>query len=197
MPRDPEKAPDHRPPGHRGCSGRLRGERAGSSPSTARRFPGRVLVVGDLHGNMPAFRRVLDVAGSGRRTPARAPRPAGTLIHGNRLLPRRAAATSPHQLVDVVCRALKCQYPDRVHLIPCGNHELSELTGRSIGKNGVGLNVLFPAGHYHGVRRPQAGEVYAAYLDLFAALPLIVVGRRTASSSATPSPTATSSTAST
>ena len=32
-----------------------------------------------------------------------------------------------------------------------GNHELSELTGRSIGKDGEGLNAKFRRGRRHGL----------------------------------------------
>jgi len=127
-----------------------------------------VMVVGDLHGNIPAFRQVLDAAALTRN--------AGRhlvlqeLVHGSRMYPEGRGDKS-HQLVDLVC-ALKCQYPERVHLI-LGNHELSELTGRSIGKGGVPLNALFRLGveTAYGAR---ATEVFQAYLDLFAALPLAV-----------------------
>jgi hypothetical protein len=76
-----------------------------------------------------------------------------------------------HQLVDLVS-ALKCQYPDRVHLI-LGNHELSELTGRVIGKNGMLLNEQFRKG-ITTAYRPHDETVYQAYRTLFAALPLAV-----------------------
>ncbi len=70
------------------------------------------------------------------------------------------------------CCALKCQHPDRVHLI-LGNHELSELTGRIISKHGEVLNETFRQGisTAYGVR---ADAVYDAYQALFAALPLAV-----------------------
>lgn len=129
---------------------------------------GDVLVVGDLHGNIPAFRKVLAIA-------ALADHPARhlvlqELIHGNRFYPDEQGDKS-HQLVDLLA-ALKCQYPDRVHLI-LGNHELSELTGRVIGKNGMALNALFRQGIMtaYGAR---ADAVYTAYKGLFAALPLAV-----------------------
>lgn len=76
-----------------------------------------------------------------------------------------------HQLLDVFA-ALKCQCPDRVHLI-LGNHELSELTGRTIGKEGEALNDRFRLGvqtAYGGL----ADEIYDAYKSLFAALPLAI-----------------------
>ena len=76
-----------------------------------------------------------------------------------------------HQLLDVFT-ALKCQYPDRVHHI-LGNHELSELTGRSIGKDGEGLNAKFRRG-IDTAYGASADEIYEAYKALFAALPLAV-----------------------
>src|SRR4029079_1672751 len=76
-----------------------------------------------------------------------------------------------HRLVDLVS-ALKCQYPERVHLI-MGNHELSELTGRVIGKDGQALNLRFRQG-IEATYGPRTDEVYQAYLELFAALPIAV-----------------------
>jgi hypothetical protein len=127
-----------------------------------------VMVVGDLHGNIPAFRAALGVA-------ALAQNPRRHLVlqelaHGPMKYPNDGGDKS-HQLVDVVC-ALKCQFPERVHLI-LGNHELSELTGRPIGKNGVALNALFRQG-IDTAYGDRGGDVFAAYLDLFAALPLAV-----------------------
>ena len=94
------------------------------------------------------------------------------LIHGVPDVPRATRGTRSHQLVDLVPSALKCQYPERVHLI-LGNHELSELTGRPIAKNGVPLNALFRQGidTAYGAR---SASVYSAYQELFAALPLCV-----------------------
>lgn len=126
------------------------------------------LVVGDLHGNIPAMRRVLETAGLDKN-PLRH-LVLQELIHGRWFYPGDQGDRS-HQLVDLVC-ALKCQYPERVHLI-LGNHELSEVTARSIGKNGVALNALFRQGIATAYGN-KSGEVYAAYLTLFRALPLAV-----------------------
>lgn len=127
-----------------------------------------VMVVGDLHGNIPAFRKILDVAALAKNPTRHLV--LQELVHGPRMYPDDGGDKS-HQLVDLVC-ALKCQYPDRVHLI-LGNHELSELTGRSIGKNGVPLNALFRKG-VDTAYGERGADVYAAYLGLFAALPLAV-----------------------
>jgi hypothetical protein len=127
-----------------------------------------VMVVGDLHGTLPAFRRVLEIAALSRQKKRHLV--LQELVHGPRMYPHDSGDKS-HQLVDVVS-ALKCQFPERVHLI-LGNHELSELTGRPIAKNGAALNALFRKG-IDTAYGAKGAEVYAAYLDLFAALPLAV-----------------------
>ena len=127
-----------------------------------------VMVVGDLHGNIPAFRKVLGVAALQEHP--RRHLVLQELIHGNRVYPDDGGDRS-HQLVDLVA-ALKCQYPERVHLI-LGNHELSELTGRVIGKNGTALNALFRLG-INTAYGTHADAVFEAYKSLFKALPLAV-----------------------
>lgn len=127
-----------------------------------------VMVVGDLHGNLPAFREALTVAALDRYP--RRHLVLQELVHEITKYDPDYPDRS-HRLVDLVS-ALKCQYPDRVHLI-LGNHELSELTGRIIGKDGQTLNLRFR----QGIERaygPRTQEVYQSYLALFAALPLAV-----------------------
>ncbi len=127
-----------------------------------------VLVVGDLHGNLPAFRRALDLAALDR-FPARH-LVLQELIHGPQQYPGEAGDRS-HQLVDLTA-ALKCQYPDRVHII-LGNHELSEITDRIIGKDGEALNAKFRKGIITAYGT-AANEIVTAYKTLFRALPLAV-----------------------
>lgn len=127
-----------------------------------------IMVVGDLHGNVPTFREVFKLANLGSN-PGRH-LVLQELVHGPYSYPNDGGDRS-HQLVDLVS-ALKCQYPDRVHLI-LGNHELSELTGRSISKNGVMLNALFQQGIATAYGSASA-PIYEAYLELFAALPLML-----------------------
>ena len=52
-----------------------------------------------------------------------------------------------------------------------GNHELSELTGRVIGKDGETLNAKFMQGIITAYGE-DANEIYESYKTLFAALPL-------------------------
>lgn len=127
-----------------------------------------VMVVGDLHGNLNGFRAALKLAALDR-SPHRH-LVLQELVHG----PEEAGypgdgGDRSHQLVDVVA-TLKCQYPDRVHVI-LGNHELSEITGRVIGKNGRVLNRDFRKG-IGTCYGEDADEIYRAYQEFFRAMPL-------------------------
>jgi Calcineurin-like phosphoesterase len=128
-----------------------------------------VLVAGDLHGNLENFRQILGRADLGQHP--RRHLVLQELVHG----PFQYADGSDksHQLVDLTA-ALKCQYPRQVHVL-LGNHELSQWTGRRIEKDNRDVNDLFR----NGVRAAygsRAEAIYAAYLTLFAVLP---VGVRT------------------
>ncbi len=127
-----------------------------------------VMVVGDLHGNIPAFKKAL-LAAALDRHPSRH-LVLQELIHGPLSYPGDGGDRS-HQLLDVVA-ALKCQYPERAHLI-LGNHELSELTGRVIGKDGETLNAKFMQGVITAYGA-AANEIYESYKTLFAALPVAI-----------------------
>ena len=128
-----------------------------------------VMVVGDLHGHIHTFARALKKAALDQHPKRHLV--LQELVHDPRVNPDEGGVDFSHRLVDVVS-ALKCQYPSRVHVL-LGNHELSELTGRSIGKNGVYLNVLFRKGieASYGTR---ADEFSQAYKELFAALPVAI-----------------------
>lgn len=126
-----------------------------------------VLVVGDLHGHLHTFKAALALAALDKNPNRHLV--LQELVHDPRIDPDEGQVDPSHKLVDVVC-VLKCQYPDRVHVI-LGNHELSELTGRSISKNGHALNALFRSG-VEASYGAAAGEIIAAYYELFRALPL-------------------------
>src|SRR4051812_42267899 len=101
-----------------------------------------VIVMGDLHGhvhNLAGLMKVAALAENPNRHMI-----VQELVHDPRTDPDGPKGDLSHRLVDLAC-ALKCQFPDRVHYLP-GNHEFSELTGRSISKNGVPLNALFRRG---------------------------------------------------
>lgn len=140
----------------------------GTPPAPAPAPAGDVMVVGDLHGNVPGLRRILELADLDRNP--RRHLVLQELVHGKIMYPEDGGDRS-HQLVDAVA-ALKCRYPDRLHVL-MGNHELAEITGRRIGKGGQMLNDLFRRG-IETAYGEAADQIHAAYLELFAALPLAI-----------------------
>jgi len=126
-----------------------------------------ILIAGDLHGNVENFRLLLKRAALDA-TPERH-LVLQEVIHGRFFYPN--GGDKSHQLLDLTA-ALKCQYPERVHFL-LGNHELAQWQDQLIGKADLDLNMLFKQGvaTAYGER---ADQVYAAYLDLFAAADLAV-----------------------
>ena len=124
-----------------------------------------VLVAGDLHGHVPNFQAVYKAAdlaaAPGRHLVLQ------EVVHGPFRYP--GGGDKSHQLLDLFA-ALKCQFPARVHLLP-GNHELAQWTDRPIGKGDATQNAGFRQGvtEAYGTAGP---EVYAAYMDLIASLPI-------------------------
>jgi hypothetical protein len=124
-----------------------------------------VLVAGDLHGNLENFRQLLT-----RANLAQNPRRHFVLqevVHGPYFYP--AGGDKSHQLLDLTA-ALKCQFPRQVHFL-LGNHELAQCTQRRVSKGDLDLNEVFRegVGTAYGGRAP---EVYAAYLELLAVVPV-------------------------
>jgi hypothetical protein len=127
---------------------------------------GELMVAGDLHGNVANFSSLLrkaDLANHSQRHLA-----LQELIHGPQRYPE--GGDKSHQLVDLVA-ALKCQFPERVHFL-LGNHELAQMAAQAIAKDiDWDLNALYRQGVV-AAYGPLAEEIYKAYLDLFAVLPL-------------------------
>jgi hypothetical protein len=126
-----------------------------------------ILVAGDLHGNVDNFRRLLQAADLGQYP--RRHLVLQELIHGKFRYPD--GSDKSHQLLDLTA-ALKCQFPQRVHFLP-GNHELSQWTNRRIGKGDEDLNDLFRQGVSTAYGQ-HATAIYAAYIELLRAAPLVV-----------------------
>jgi hypothetical protein len=125
-----------------------------------------VLATGDLHGNLENFRRIL-VAADLDHHPDRH-LVLQELIHGPLHYPK--GGDKSHQLVDLLA-ALKCQYPDRVHML-LGNHELAQWRGQTISKSTGGeLTALYRQG-VETAYGSHAEAIYLAHVNLFAVLPL-------------------------
>ena len=127
-----------------------------------------VLVAGDLHGHVANFQTMLraaDLANHPKRHFV-----LQELIHGKYRYPR--GGDKSHQLVDLFA-ALKNQFPRQVHYIP-GNHELAQWTNRPVLKADENLNALFQEGVIEAYGPEFGPPIYAAYLELFQALPVVV-----------------------
>lgn len=126
-----------------------------------------VIIAGDMHGNFDNFRRLLDKAQL-RQHPTRH-LVVQELVHGTYAYP--TGGERSHQMLDLLA-ALKCEYPSRVHMI-LGNHELAQLTGQKISKGDREPLELFTLGVVTAYGN-RAEEIYAAYLDLIAVLPVAI-----------------------
>ena len=127
-----------------------------------------VLVAGDLHGHVANFQVMLKTADLGNHPTRHFV--LQELIHGKFRYPK--GGDKSHQLVDLFA-ALKGQFPRQVHYIP-GNHEMAQWTGRPVLKADENLNVLFREGVTEAYG-PQFGpQIYATYLELFQALPVVL-----------------------
>src|SRR5204862_5721042 len=89
------------------------------------------------------------------------------LLHGKYAYPLRGDKS--HQLLDLFA-SLKNQFPKHVHML-MGNHELCQWTDHFVMKDERDLNLYFRAGvgEAYGER---GDDIYAAYMRLFAVLPL-------------------------
>lgn len=97
------------------------------------RGPGTLLATGDLHDNPVHFQRVIEMAGLDNED---GEEPAHLtlheLIHGENL----HDGMDPSYRVLVRAAALKAANPEHVHVL-LANHELSQIAGRGVLKNGV------------------------------------------------------------
>jgi hypothetical protein len=126
-----------------------------------------VLVAGDVHGNLENFRRLLNVAQLS--TNPRRHIVLQELVHGRFHYPQ--GGDKSHQLLDLLS-ALKCQYPERVHLL-LGNHEIAQWKNQTIVKSDVELTSAFREG-VQSAYGPRATEIYQAYQDMLGAVPLAI-----------------------
>lgn len=127
-----------------------------------------VLVVGDMHGNLANFKKVIQLAKLGDHP--RRHVVLQELVHGPYRYANEGGEVS-HRLIDVVS-AYICQYPGRVHYL-LGNHELAQWTRREIAKNNESLNQRFILG-VSTAYPDHVEEMLAAYDDLFDSLPVAI-----------------------
>ena len=139
-----------------------RGSTPGSSP--------RLIATGDLHDNPMHLRRVCELAGllpdEHGSTAALAHLTLHELIHGERLM----NGMDMSYRVLVRAAALKARFPGHVHLL-LANHELAQIVGAGVMKNGVNCVRAFNEGLAY-VFGELAEEVSGGIARLIRSMPL-------------------------
>ncbi|MBL8875942.1 MAG: metallophosphoesterase [Phycisphaerae bacterium] len=128
------------------------------------RAPGRLIATGDLHDHPINFKKLVSIAGLGSDDPAHLT--LHEIIHPPNLI--NGVDYSYRALARVA--SLKSQFPEHVHVL-LGNHELSQIMGAGIVKDGVKVVDAFNAGIEH-VFGDDAIAVHEAIRDFVLAMPL-------------------------
>ncbi len=131
--------------------------------------PGKLIATGDLHDNPIHFQKVVEAAGMAGDSidPDNAAHlTLHELIHSDRLM--NGMDFSHRALVRVA--ALKAAFPEKVHVL-LANHELSQVIGAGIVKDGVRVVEAFNAGVEY-VFGDEAERVEEAIAGFIWAMPL-------------------------
>ncbi|MBL8962729.1 MAG: metallophosphoesterase [Phycisphaeraceae bacterium] len=128
--------------------------------------PGRLVATGDLHDNPVHFDRLVTVAGLDGQATDPAHLTLHELIHGDRLI------NGMDFSYRVLTRTadLKARHPEHVHVL-LGNHELSQIAGAGIVKDGVRVVEAFNQGVDY-VFGGDADDVRDAITDFVRSMPL-------------------------
>jgi hypothetical protein len=130
-------------------------------------FPGsdEIVYTGDLHGNRANLARIIQFADLAHHANRRLI--LQEVIHGG-----PADAAGADRSVEVLLRAarLKLNFPDHVFFL-MGNHDLAQITGGEIAKDGRGLCKAFEQG-LDVLFGPDAEEVRSAVHAMLGAMPL-------------------------
>lgn len=156
------------------CSAFLEGARANREASCRRgsidviHAPGRLIATGDLHDNPIHFARLVEAAGlrDEDADSARAHLTLHEIIHPERLV--NGVDFSYRALARVA--ALKAEHPEFVHTL-LANHELAQVLGSGIVKNGVRVVEAFNEGLEY-VFADEAGRVAEAIARFVRSMPL-------------------------
>ncbi|MFI4898280.1 MAG: metallophosphoesterase [Phycisphaerales bacterium JB059] len=130
--------------------------------------PGRLIATGDLHDNPIHFAKLVEAAGLRDEDPesGRAHLTLHEIIHPERLL--NGIDFSYRALTRVA--ALKAAHPEFVHTL-LANHELAQVLGSGIVKNGVRVVEAFNEGLEY-VFAEESERVAAAIADFVRSMPL-------------------------
>lgn len=128
------------------------------------RAPGRLIATGDLHDHPINFKKLVEIAKLGSEEPSHLT--LHEIIHPPNLL--NGVDYSYRALARVA--SLKAEFPEHVHVL-LGNHELSQIMGAGIVKDGVKVVDAFNAGLEH-VFGDESVAVHEAIREFVLAMPL-------------------------
>ncbi len=128
------------------------------------RAPGRLIATGDLHDHPLHFKKLVELAGLGAENPAHLT--LHEIIHPPSLY--NGVDYSYRALARVA--SLKAEFPEFVHVL-LGNHELSQIMGAGIVKDGVKVVEAFNEG-LENVFADQAPAVLESIREFVLAMPL-------------------------
>lgn len=128
------------------------------------RAPGRLIATGDLHDHPINFKKLVEIAKLGSEEPSHLT--LHEIIHPPNLL--NGVDYSYRALARVA--SLKAEFPEFVHVL-LGNHELSQIMGAGIVKDGVKVVDAFNAGLEH-VFGDESVAVHEAIKEFVLAMPL-------------------------
>lgn len=128
------------------------------------RAPGRLIATGDLHDHPINFKKLVEIAGLGGEQPSHLT--LHEIIHPPNLL--NGVDYSYRALARVA--SLKAEFPEHVHVL-LGNHELSQIMGAGIVKDGVKVVDAFNAG-LENVFGDDSLIVHEAIKEFVLAMPL-------------------------
>ncbi|MCC6284147.1 MAG: hypothetical protein IT439_02415 [Phycisphaerales bacterium] len=128
--------------------------------------PGRLIATGDLHDNPLHFARLVALAGLGGDHPPGAHLTLHELIHSDRLV---NGMDFSHRVL-IKAAALKAEHPEHVHTL-LANHELSQVIGAGIIKDGIRVVEAFNLGLEY-VFGGETARVDAALREFIRSMPL-------------------------
>ncbi|MGD9692921.1 MAG: hypothetical protein AB7G17_05010 [Phycisphaerales bacterium] len=131
------------------------------------RAPGTLVATGDLHDNPMNFARVMGLADLEGRSDTHVT--LHEVIHGGSLM--GGMDFSYRALARVA--ALKAAYPERVHAL-LANHELSQISGMGVVKDGVRMVEAFNTGVEY-VFGGESGPVHEAVAGFVRSMPLALI----------------------
>lgn len=129
---------------------------------------GQAVMTGDIHGNKKNFEKLQRYAMLDR-APAR-----HVILHEMVHAEKQGAAPDSSHEVLLMAAAYKCEYPDQVHFLQ-SNHELAQLTGYPIAKNGRLVINDYNDSVAQAYGAKNAADVLAAMNEFIASFSLAVV----------------------